>query len=156
MLAAFLRSSQMIDPKFFLGQWAGFFVYGPEYGNKLHGEKVSFRLYIKFYWDGIFIGECVDHDGVGSNFEKATINGFLDGDFISFIKRYPHFHGFDEKGNPIEDEKIPHPEIHYTGQYNHNRKAFIGSWEMQIGIHALDEESEVEINAGKWEAIKDD
>lgn len=146
----------MIDPKFFIGQWAGFFDYGPQYGSELHGEKVSFRLYIKFYWDGQFIGECVDYDGVGSNFEKATINGFLDGDFISFIKRYTHFLGFDESGNPIEDESKPHPEIYYQGQYNQNRKAFIGSWEMQIENSSFDEKSEIEISSGKWEAIKDD
>ena len=146
----------MIDPKLFLGQWAGFFDYGPEYGDDLHGEKISFRLYIKFYWDGQFIGECVDYDGVGSNFEKASINGFLDGDFISFVKRYPHFYGFDEKDNPIEDEAKPHPEIYYTGQYNHNSKTFTGIWEMQTDIQTLGKESKVEINSGKWEAIKDD
>ena len=53
-------------------------------------------------------------------------------------------------------KQIPHREIHYTGQYNHNRNAFIGAWEMQIEIQSFGEESEVEINSGKWEAIKDD
>jgi hypothetical protein len=77
------------------GAWKGFYVYGPEYGEELHNEKVQFIIHLN-YNEGTFEGTSIDIDGVGSNFEKATIKGFIENGFISFIKQYPFSMMFEE------------------------------------------------------------
>lgn len=95
----------------FTGQWVGSFAYGPEYGDDLEGKKVQFRIFIDTFKDGQFTGKSVDLEGIGANFEIAQVKGYIDKDFISFTKEYPHFYGLDEAGNTINDKNKPHPIV---------------------------------------------
>jgi hypothetical protein len=49
----------------YIGQWQGFFSYGPEYGEIVHGQEVEFRLFIEEYNEGQFSGKVIDWEGIG-------------------------------------------------------------------------------------------
>jgi hypothetical protein len=93
--------SKTID---FTGQWVGFFSYGPEYGEEFAREKVEFRIFIDDFNEGEFAGRAVDLEGFGASYEIAQVKGYVDGDFISFTKEYPHYYYMDEARNTFEDK----------------------------------------------------
>ena len=137
------------------GTWNGYFSFGQEYGKELQAEKVKFMLFLS-QKNFKFEGTSVDYEGVGSDFQKASIKGFIKGNFISFIKQYPVFLQFDEKNNVTEIESKPSPEIHYTGHYDERTKTFSGNWEMVENIES-DPFGDMEyLNTGTWEMKKEE
>jgi hypothetical protein len=137
------------------GCWKGFFSYGPEYGEELFNQKVNFMLHLKANGKE-FEGTSVDIEGVGANFETATIKGFVEGDLISFVKQYPFDHFFNEDGSVQTDTSKPQPEIHYTGHYHERKKIFIGDWEMVIHSEPYGKGWIEESCTGQWEMGKED
>jgi hypothetical protein len=132
------------------GTWAGYYYYGADYGEELHEEKVKFMLFLS-QKNFKFEGTSVDYEGEISNFEKADIKGFIQNDFISFIKQYPVAILLDDDNNLITDQSKPSPEIHYTGHYNQTTKIFSGKWEMVIDRES-DSLGDMEyLNTGRWE-----
>lgn len=138
------------------GQWSGFFEYGPEYGDKLSGERVQFRLFLKDSDGGQFEGTCSDLEGLGSNFALSKIKGFLDDAFISFTKEYEQYQTIDEEGNIFPPFKGQSPRLSYNGLYNKATNSFSGNWEMISNERLYYEGSLVDFVIGKWEMIKDD
>jgi hypothetical protein len=140
----------------FNGQWEGHFAYGPEYGEDLVGERVQFKLFVDSFKVGQFTGRSVDLEGIGANYEIAQVNGYVDGDFISFTKQYPHLYGLDEAGNTIEDKSRQHPIVSYSGNYNTSNKTFSGKWELRMEIASVGEYWLEDISSGTWEIRRDD
>lgn len=140
----------------FTGQWAGHFAYGPEYGDDLVGEKVQFRIFVDSFCNEEFTGRSVDLEGIGANYEIARVKGYIDGDFISFTKQYPHLYGLDEAGKTVEDKTRQHPTVSYSGQYNATTKTFSGQWELRVEIAPVGEYWLEDICTGTWEIRKDD
>lgn len=138
------------------GQWAGHFVYGPEYGPEIHGEKVQFRLFLNELEKGQFNGTSVDIDGFGANLDTAIINGFLTDDFISFTKEYPDHYIIGDNGETLQDPSNIKHRLSYEGQYNYRTKTFSGQWELWANEELAGEDSIVDIFTGAWEMIKDD
>jgi hypothetical protein len=138
------------------GQWVGYFTYGPDYGNQIHGEKVRFRLFLKEIIDGQFEGKCVDMEGFGANMNTATIKGFLSDDLISFTKEYPGYLLIDETGETHEGISNPYPRLHYTGNYNSQRKSFDGEWEIWANERPAGDGTFVDILTGSWEMTKEE
>ena len=132
------------------GTCVGYYYFGSDYGNELHGERVKFMLFLtqnNFKLEGT----SVDYEGKTVHFVKANIKGFIQNDFISFIKQYPVTLIFDDDNNLITDESKPSPEIHYTGYFNQNTKIFSGKWEMVIHRES-DHMGDMEyLSTGKWE-----
>ena len=139
-----------------IGQWIGHFTYGSEYGDDLAGEKVQFRLFVDSFKDGQFTGRSIDLEGIGANYEIAQVNGYIDGDFISFAKQYPHFYGFGETGNTITVKNKQHPIVAYSGEYKFSTKTFAGQWELRMEIQPIGEYWLEDISSGTWEIHKDD
>lgn len=138
------------------GQWVGHFVYGPEYGEEMNGEKVQFRVFIDKSMNGAFAGRSVDLEGIGANYEVAQVKGFLEEGLISFTKQYPHYYELDEGGGTFEDKNKPHPLVAYTGEYNDTTKTFTGDWEMRMDIAPVGAYWLEDICAGTWEMRKDE
>ena len=134
------------------GQWGGTFVYGPEYGEKMHGEKVEFKFFLKDRPDNQFEGTSVDVDGFGTNMDTAIIIGFMDGDTISFTKEYSKHFVLTDDG--VEDAS-PSPRLHYIGEYNSNSKSFSGTWELWANEELTPNGSIVDIFTGIWSMQKD-
>lgn len=86
------------------GQWRGYFELGPDYGSA-EGEITTFMLFIEKENNGQFIGKSVDFDGIGENNNAADIHGFLQSEFISFIKQYPFLFEVNEKKEAVFSKK---------------------------------------------------
>lgn len=137
------------------GNWKGFYSYGPEYGEELNGQKVYFRIHLTSS-ESEFEGTSIDTEGIGSDFDKATIKGFIEDDFISFVKTYPRKIYINEDGTTIADESEKPAEIYYTGNYNHLNKKFEGQWELIDHSQDLGEYGWLEdVSTGLWEMEKD-
>lgn len=140
----------------FTGQLVGHFAYGPEYGDDLVGEKVQFRLFVDNFKNGQFTGRSIDLEGIGANYEIAQVSGFIDENFISFTKQYPHFYGLYEAGNTVDDKNKQHPSVSYTGDYNPDTKTFAGQWELRMEIQPVGEYWLEDICTGTWVIRRDD
>ena len=140
----------------FTGQWTGHFAYGPDYGEQLVGERVQFRLFVDGFKDGQFTGRSVDLEGIGANYEIALVNGYIEDNFISFTKQYPHFYWLDEFGNTVDDKNKQHPIVAYSGEYNSEIKSFAGQWEMRMEVQPVGQYWLADICTGTWEIRRDD
>lgn len=110
-------------------KWVGNFVYGEPYPDDVKGVSVPF--YVE--WtnvDGVLTGTCTD-DETKMYFDRpSTIQGFVEGEVISFIKRYPCYWTVDEAGEVIIYEREPSMDIHYSGTFVDGH--YEGEWEMTI------------------------
>jgi hypothetical protein len=138
------------------GQWGGYFIYGPEYGEEMYGEKVHFRLFLEDRGSGEFQGRSVDVEGFGASMDVATIKGFIAENFISFTKEYSTYYIRNENGTFSTDPASQKPRLSYKGHYDPRRKSFSGDWEFWTN-ERLDGNrgSFVDIFTGSWEMTKD-
>ncbi|MCE3294510.1 MAG: hypothetical protein K0R65_224 [Crocinitomicaceae bacterium] len=119
--------------------WKGFFEY--KLDEELT-EKVDFWLDLSFK-DNNFSGYSVDRETKGL-FEDGSVSveGFIDGNLISFVKKYPYNYFFNEKTSRFEiDPSTKNHEVKYEGYfypekkkyegtYRVGSKNYSGSWEM--------------------------
>lgn len=136
------------------GRWKGIFILGEEYGDN-EGDEKTFILFIEEEKDDKFKGKSVDYEGYGENYNPASINGYVQGSFISFIKQYPFLYEVNENNESIYNREEKHPEIHYEGQYDLKEKKFSGTWEMVIQVIEMHENDLEQLLRGKWEMSKD-
>lgn len=127
-----------MSDKFFSGVWKGQYVYGPQYSQKVQETAVDFRITMTVT-DGIVTGTVSENLPLSA---PATIEGFIDGNMISFVKKYACAWSVDDYGNVLEFPDEPSHEIHYTGSYQED--AFSGDWEIFV--------SQVEVYTGMIEA----
>lgn len=137
------------------GQWYGYFSYGKEYGDLLEGERVIFSFLIEEVFNNKFKGKCIELEGIGASTEVSIIEGFVEGQFISFRKEYSIYSTIDEFGNEGKHEDLLQPRISYTGSFNENAEIFSGSWEVWANEIPAGEDTLVDIFTGEWEISKD-
>lgn len=130
------------------GQWKGIIIYGPDYGE-LENKELYFSANISQNLE-IFSGVSVDTGGVGANPDKAVINGFIDGNEISFVLQYASTAWFDENNKVVIEKNKPGPEINYWGTFDPLTNMVEGHWEIvisseQVGYGWLDD-----IATGTW------
>ena len=121
------------------GQWTFVIVYGEDYGEDAGKEVFCDAEFIQD--NDTFTATSFDTGGFGTNPDKATLTGFIDGDTISFVKQYASYHYQDENGQTIIDKSVPVPEINYFGTYNKQDNTFSGDWDMVLGSQQI---------AGSW------
>lgn len=124
------------------GQWKGKVIYGPDYGE-LENKELYFSVDITQNLD-TFTGIALDTGGVGANPNKAAINGFVDGNEISFVMQYSSTARFDENNKVVIEKDKPSPEINYWGTFDPLTNVIEGNWEIvinseQIGYGYLDD-----------------
>ncbi len=133
-----------------IGQWQGFFRYGPQYGEYLEGKEAEFRLFIEKYDEGEFIGRVIDWEGIGAEGEVAKIEGFITDNFISFRKEYTQLLIIDEWGNTQTYGDIPGHTVVYEGNYDNVSKCFYGTWQISFEVDQIGEFIVEEVNNGTW------
>lgn len=133
-----------------IGQWQGFFRYGPEYGELLEGQEAEFRLFVEECGEGQFAGRIIDWEGVGANGEVATVHGFITKDLISFTKKYSAFHGFDEDGDVVSIEDVEGHCVEYEGRFDAPANSFSGTWEIRTEIGMVGDKIIEEVATGSW------
>jgi hypothetical protein len=134
------------------GKWTGEYTYGKGYPEEDQGTSVVFNLVMN-YEEGDITGSCTDDESLKIFDKPATIQGFIDNDFISFIKKYPSLWTIDEKGNAQIFEDIPPIEIHYYGHFADNK--FSGEWDMSFEIEDEHGDSHFASCAGTWSMYKE-
>ena len=140
----------------YIGQWQGYFSYGAEYGEIIHGQEVEFRLFIEEYSDGQFSGRVIDWDGLGANGETSYVKGFISADFINFVKQYPKNYVLDEWGNESVGEDRLVQSVTYEGKFDHRNKSFAGSWEITLSGEQVGEFLIEEVTTGEWRMKRED
>jgi hypothetical protein len=129
-------------------KWNGHYVYGEGYPDNLYGQAVPFDI----EWtnnDGSLTGTCTDE--VTAKYYKdrpASIQGFIDGSTISFIKQYPCYCTIDEAGNVTLYENQPASEIHYSGTWIDDH--FEGEWEISMIYITEDGYPQEHVCMGTW------
>lgn len=126
---------------FFTGIWYGQYSYGAGYGEDYEGMSTTFEISLTMK-DGILHGTCVDDPAVVSLKKPATIEGFIEGAFISFVKKYANAWITDVSGRVVEFPNRASHEIHYTGHFVEDR--FEGEWEIMNTSHINEEGNIVE------------
>ncbi|MDG5493014.1 hypothetical protein [Psychroserpens sp. SPM9] len=111
--------------------WKGFFTYLEAYDTSQQYQKVEFTLEITLS-ENSFIGISYDLESKDAFNKPATVKGFIEDDKISFVMKYPCYYYKDEKGNIILDPSSEHPDIHYLGFLDENKKYVNGNWEMTV------------------------
>jgi hypothetical protein len=135
------------------GRWEGFYTYGSQYPAAYRKMKVPFVLKLQIE-NNIVSGTCTDHYTEQYFRQPATIEGILDGNTISFIKKYPFFLGINENGQVYTDESVPASEVHYVGQLR--RKLFSkrytaqGDWDISGSFRDEKGNAMYYTNDGKW------
>jgi hypothetical protein len=114
------------------GKWTGQYVYGKSYehepGEHRTGSAVSFEVEFNCTDDGLLTGYCTDDKFKALSDKPATVEGYIEGERIFFIKRYPHAYFINEHGESEIEPEQPSHEIHYTG---YGRKDyFAGEWDI--------------------------
>lgn len=118
------------NDKFFSGEWIGEYYYGESYGDDA-GIAITFELNI-IVKDGVITGTFVDEETSHIFDEPGSVEGFIDGDFTSFVKRYPcwwEMHPDDPEKVIVMRDKPSH-EIKYEGRYIDGM--FTGEWEIVV------------------------
>jgi hypothetical protein len=131
--------------------WKGQFTYGNTYPKGIRGTSVDFTT----EWtldDGIIKGVCIDEESKKFLDTHSTINGFVEGITISFIKKYPCLWEEDESGKATIFKHIPSPEIHYSGLFTDGR--FEGDWEVEISHKDANGFHDNYILSGTWYLYK--
>jgi hypothetical protein len=102
--------------------------------------------------DGLITGTCTDQQFSRLTSEPASITGFIEDNFISFVKSYPIAWRLDENRIPRLDlDSRPH-EVHYSGYMQDGH--FEGEWE--ISFTWFDEHGEPYeyYDSGPWQMDK--
>lgn len=133
-----------------IGQWQGFYEYGPEYGPIVEGKEAEFRLFIEEYHDGEFKGRAIDWDGFGATGQVAMVQGFIHEGLLSLTKHYPNNYVIDERGERmIEEGKQGHTVI-YEGRFDKNANCFIGTWEIEMDLEHTPDKTFQAVVTGTW------
>ena len=139
-----------------VGEWIGYFEYGPEYGEELLGEKVQFRITIDTFNNNEFIGKCVELAGMGASDQIAQVRGYVEDLFINFTKAYPVAFYVDAGGNAVLDESRPPHVVNYNGEYSRETQTYSGEWDIRLEREASIFGKSPHLASGVWEMRKED
>lgn len=139
-----------------IGQWQGFFKYGPEYGNLINGKEAEFRLFVEEYNNGQFSGRAIDWEGFGVEGETAIVKGFIKESFISFTKTYPQKYDIDFWGNTSVDPELPGHTVIYEGYFDATTNTFTGTWEISVEQEQVGDFLIEEFISGTWRLKRQD
>lgn len=108
------------------GNWQGFYEYGSGYDLPYFGQRVHIKASITDV-NGSFTGEIVEDGSVFSVKLEATIKGFIEDGFISFVKKYPKRPIIVEYSTRINYESGS-LEIEHEGIVDEQNNSIYGNW----------------------------
>jgi len=134
------------------GQWKGVITYGPEY-DELENSELYFSIDIKQTAD-TFTGVAHDTGGVGTNPDKALVNGFVEGNSINFTKQYQSTLIIEEDGTETVLRGKPAPEVHYWGTFDQLTNTLEGEWEISVYAEKFADGYFDDVFRGTWKASR--
>lgn len=99
----------------------------------INGNEIPFPFKMEVVFDERFnfTGTVWEQEFSGFSGKKLSVRGFIDGEHISFVKKYPCAYEFDEQGKPYIDESRKGHEVIYDGYWNEFSQKWIGEWEVE-------------------------
>lgn len=125
------------------GNWQGFYEYGIGYHLPYFGQRVQIKASITDV-NGFFTGEMEED---GSDFSvklKASIKGFTEDSFISFVKQYPKYPIISDDYSSIIMYENKALGIEYEGILDENNNSIYGNW------YIMSESNEEIASQGIW------
>lgn len=116
------------------GTWKGFYTYKDERVRRLIGfEKTFFEIKIDEF-DGVNFSGTVQDDADSGGMEDAgTIEGKIENNRVSFVKRMPRRQiVFSDGEQEIREEN--HPDIYYSGIFDTQLSKIQGKWHFKKEI----------------------
>ena len=137
------------------GEWSGHFTYGPGY-DKLRGTSVPFTLFLEDLGDDQFKGTCIDEETIERKIPPAAVKGFLEDNYVSFIKQYENLFKMDKQGNKVPVKSLEVPELRYEGSWDPATELFTGIWELEgkMTLFGIGFSHNRIIGEGTWEMSK--
>jgi hypothetical protein len=138
------------------GTWKGYYTYGWSYPLRFWFKKDVFEFQLEEK-EGRFSGICIDPVVTEVKGNSCTVDGIIQGTYISFKKRYKYH--YDVDGNDMSRiSSLKSDGVDYKGQLKmglFSRKTFYaGKWKIEM-IFKTDEGKEIASTAsGTWKMWK--
>ncbi|MCI4671140.1 MAG: hypothetical protein MRZ79_23580 [Bacteroidia bacterium] len=130
------------------GRWKGYYIYGNGYGLPYFGQKVEFESEMIQRKDEV--SGVITEKGEYSVPMEATFSGFVQGNFLSFIKNYPGKAQIDEEGDLNVEANGNSHEIHYQGYLDQEHDSIYGRWSISQVVRGPFGEEMTHICEGLW------
>lgn len=105
-----------------------------EYGYSFEDKSENFFSFEIFadFTDGSFQGTVFEEEFSGFTGDLVSIKGYIEEDFISFVKTYPYYYASNENGEMVVDKQMKGHEVVYEGFFNTETGEWNGEWEILI------------------------
>lgn len=110
-----------------IDNWTGYYEYGEGYPLPQFGERVQILVNLQGNNDN-FIGTIKEKESEHSVPLDATIKGFSENEFISFVKKYPKTPRFKNFGSSEIVMDSGQLEIEHYGYIDSEFDSLYGSW----------------------------
>lgn len=101
---------------------------------------------------GSFEGTVFEEEFSGATGDLVAVKGFIDGDFISFVKTYPYGYWRDEDDKVIVDKDVSGSDVTYQGNFDSDTGVWKGDWEIEISVDPIIEGTDdIQVVVGVWE-----
>lgn len=131
-----------------IDNWEGYYEYGEGYPLPQFGERVKIFVNLQGRNDN-FIGTVKEEKSEHSVPLEATIKGYSENEFISFIKKYPKIPGIKELGSTEIVMESGQLEIAHYGYIDSKFDSIYGSWAITENTPS-DNEFEPDTVYGIW------
>lgn len=111
--------------------WIGYYIDANEQGE---AAEFPFRIDAELDEEYGFSGTVWEDEFYALSQTFVKVQGFIEGDHISFVKTYPFDYGSDEDGKVSIDKTKPGHDVVYDGEWDQTTKSWKGTWEIEIGI----------------------
>jgi hypothetical protein len=114
----------------FSGKWEGHYAYGPQYPVERQKERIGFFADLTVE-EGILKGFCEEYVTKVHMKKPAMLDGFIEENAISFVKKYPFYYSVDENKEISVDFTRPSHSVRYSGLYDPVSGLLSGEWEIE-------------------------
>jgi hypothetical protein len=94
-------------------------------------SSYGFKIEIELDDNLSFTGTVWEDEFSEISGKLVSVRGFIDGDHISFVKKYPCKYEFDENLEVVLDIDKPGHEVIYDGYWNEELENWTGEWYIQ-------------------------
>jgi hypothetical protein len=131
------------------GNWRGYYLYGAGYVLPHFGKKVDIVAILKGSGTE-FEGKIVQEIGEYGIPIPASIKGYIDSDFISFVKTYPCFPVIKDPGSKELEIQEGELEVFHDGFLDITNDAIYGIWRIPT-VYINDQgEEQIADSEGIW------
>ncbi len=99
-------------------------------------EEIEFLFRIDAEMDGenSFAGKVWEEEFFELTKAFIDVEGFIEGNLISFVKTYPFQYDYDENMNALIDRTKPGHQVIYEGIWDENSNSWKGEWEIELEV----------------------